>query len=84
MLTPVNTVGDVASSPQHAARQFWRQVEHPELGTSLTYPGSFYRTAVEPPSPRRAPTVGEHNLEVYGGLGLSPQELAALKEGGVI
>ncbi len=84
MLTPVNTVGDVTRSQQHAARQFWQQVEHPELGTSLTYPGSFYRTGVEPLPTSRAPLIGEHSREVYGELGLSPAELTALKEEGVI
>ncbi len=84
MLTPVNTVGDVTRSQQHAARQFWQQVEHPELGTRLTYPGSFYRTGVEPLPTSRAPLIGEHSREVYGDLGLSPAELTALKEEGVI
>jgi crotonobetainyl-CoA:carnitine CoA-transferase CaiB-like acyl-CoA transferase len=39
-------------------------------------PGQIYRTA---------PGVGEHNAEFYGGLlGLSDEEMACLKEDGII
>jgi crotonobetainyl-CoA:carnitine CoA-transferase CaiB-like acyl-CoA transferase len=56
-------------------------VEHPEIGRTFTYPGAH---AIYNASPwqiyRRAPLIGEHNLEVYGELGLSPLEVAALRE----
>jgi len=32
----------------------------------------------------RAPLIGEHNLEVYGELGLSREEITFLKSAGVI
>jgi benzylsuccinate CoA-transferase BbsE subunit len=67
-------------------RGFWKEVEHPELGKSFTYPGE---AAIYNGSPwrisRRAPLVGEHNADVYcGELGLSRGELVALAESGVI
>jgi crotonobetainyl-CoA:carnitine CoA-transferase CaiB-like acyl-CoA transferase len=67
-------------------RQFWKQVEHPELGRSFVYPGE---AAIYNGSPwrirRRAPLIGEHNEDIFcGELGLSPQELAVLAESRVI
>ncbi|MBO0742956.1 MAG: CoA transferase, partial [Hyphomicrobiaceae bacterium] len=67
-------------------RGFWKQVEHPELGRSFTYPGE---AAIYNGSPwrisRRAPLLGEHNAEIYcGELGLSHAELLVLAEGSAI
>jgi crotonobetainyl-CoA:carnitine CoA-transferase CaiB-like acyl-CoA transferase len=67
-------------------RGFWKQVEHPELGRSFVYPGE---PAIYNGSPwrisRRAPLIGEHNVEVYcDELGLSRGELVVLAESGVI
>ena len=67
-------------------RGFWKQVVHPDLGCSFTYPGE---PAIYNGSPwritRRAPLVGEHNTEIYGDtLGLSRGEISVLAENGVI
>ena len=67
-------------------RGFWVNVEHPELGRSFTYPGTY---AIYGKSPwnlsRRAPLIGEHNREVLGGeLGLTSAELDSLAERGVV
>ena len=47
---------------------FWKEVEHPELGRSFTYPGE---PAIYNGSPwrisRRAPLIGEHNIEIFCG-----------------
>jgi len=69
-----------------ADRGFWKQVEHPELGRSFIYPGE---AAIYNGSPwriaRRAPLIGEHNVEIYcEELGLSRGELAVLAESGVV
>jgi crotonobetainyl-CoA:carnitine CoA-transferase CaiB-like acyl-CoA transferase len=63
-------------------RGFWRTVEHPELGRSFVYPGE---AAIYNATPwqisRRAPLIGEHNVEIYcGELGLSRGELSVLAE----
>ena len=60
-------------------------MEHPELGGSFSYPGSFV-TASETPIGirRRAPLIGEHNHDIYGELGFSTKDLIGLKECGVI
>jgi crotonobetainyl-CoA:carnitine CoA-transferase CaiB-like acyl-CoA transferase len=83
---PVFTPEDILGDPQLEARGFWEPVEHPELGATLTYPGPFTRL---PDAPcrirRRAPLLGEHNDEIYRKeLGLSSEDLAIQKEGGII
>jgi crotonobetainyl-CoA:carnitine CoA-transferase CaiB-like acyl-CoA transferase len=72
--------------PQLVERGFWKEVEHPELGTSLTYPGGFARfTEAECGMRRRAPHIGEHNNEIYHQeIGMSEKELADLKRRHVI
>jgi len=86
MLYPVATTKDMLESIQLAARGFWVEVEHPELGTSISYPGSFANASEAPPRiSRRAPLIGEHNEEVYGQeLAISKEELLILGQAGVI
>ena len=86
LLYPVSTARDIVDSPQLAARGFWTEVEHPELGATITYPRPFANVIGEPLRiARRAPLPGEHNREVYEQeLGMSQQELLALEQAGVI
>ena len=86
MLAPVNTVRDVAEDPQLRARHYWVEVEHPELGTAIAYPGAPCKLTETPWRVEgRAPLIGEHNSEIYQKeLGLSNEELVALKGAKVI
>ncbi|MEE8418738.1 MAG: CoA transferase, partial [Dehalococcoidales bacterium] len=86
MLYPVATTPDMLESVQLAARGFWQEVEHAELGVSLTYPGAFAATSEAPSRiSRRAPLIGEHNEEIYGReLSISKEKLASLKQDGVV
>ncbi|MBI4202772.1 MAG: CoA transferase [Chloroflexi bacterium] len=83
---PVRSPDENAHDPHLLARGFFLQVEHPELGHSFPYPGAPYRFSETPWAIHaHAPLLGEHNQAVYcGELGLSPEELAALKRGGVV
>ncbi|MBI2329705.1 MAG: CoA transferase, partial [Chloroflexi bacterium] len=66
MLYPVSTTKDIRESVQLAARKFWIEIEHPGLGTTITYPGAFGRFSETPPRTWRcAPLIGEHNREIY-------------------
>ncbi len=80
------TTKDTLESIQLAAREFWVELEHPELGTTLTYPGAFARTSEKPPKiSRRAPLIGEHNREILGReLGIPEEQLTELHQAGVI
>ena len=80
-LYPVSTTKDILESIQLAAREYWVEVAHPELGTTITYPGAFGKASETPPRiSRRAPLIGEHNQEIYEELALSRKELLTLKQ----
>ena len=86
MLYPVATTQDMLENPQLAARGFWVELEHPELGVTLSYPGAFGLFSEAPIKiRRRAPLIGEHNEEIYGKeLGISKEKQLILKQAGVI
>ncbi len=86
MLGPVNTVADVLKYGHLRERGYWEAVDHPDLGARLDYPGAPVKMSQTPWKVRgRAPRVGEHNAEIYGGeLGMPREEMARLQAGGVI
>lgn len=86
ILYPASTVKDVAENAQLKEREFYTQVEHPELGGSVTYMGAPYKMGETPwRISRRPPLIGEHNEEIYRSeLGLSDEELRGFAEAGVI
>lgn len=86
MLFPVTTPKDILESRQIEFREYFTNVEHPELRGSILYPGPLFRSSEGSPGIRfRAPLVGEHNEEIYGGeLGLNKNQILLLKEATVI
>jgi crotonobetainyl-CoA:carnitine CoA-transferase CaiB-like acyl-CoA transferase len=86
MLYPILTTKDILEFKQLNIRDYWQEVEHPELGTSITYPGGFVKMTEAPCQiRRRAPLIGEHNEEIYiGELGLSTEELLTLKQAKIV
>jgi benzylsuccinate CoA-transferase BbsE subunit len=85
-LAPVNTPRDLAESPQLQARDFFVELEHPELAATVRYPGAPYTLSETPWRLRsRPPGLGEHNVDIYGQeLGLSHDDLTALRAAGII
>lgn len=83
---PVNSPTDVLENYQLKARDYWVDLEHPELGIALTYPEYFFLSnETENFVKRRAPLIGEDNEAIYvKELGLSSTEIAELKKTGVI
>jgi benzylsuccinate CoA-transferase BbsE subunit len=86
ILYPLSTIGDILVNPQLIAREYWAEVEHPELDTSITYPSAFAKASETPCRiSRRAPLIGEHNREIYEEeLGFSRHEMSILKEANTI
>jgi crotonobetainyl-CoA:carnitine CoA-transferase CaiB-like acyl-CoA transferase len=84
-LGPLSSMHDLLTDECLTARHFWKEIEHPELGRTITYPKEFVKSSVMDCSTKfRAPLIGEHNAEVYSQLGLSKADLVFYKEAGVI
>jgi crotonobetainyl-CoA:carnitine CoA-transferase CaiB-like acyl-CoA transferase len=85
-LYPLLTTKDMLEFEQLNIREYWEEVEHPELNTSVIYPGVFNKITEEPIKiRRRPPLIGEHNKEIYEKeLGYSREEILTLKQTKVI
>lgn len=83
---PQFTTDDIMKDVQLIERGFWEELDHPELGTSLKYPGAFALASETPPKvSRRAPLIGEHNKEIYSDiLGFEAEEISKLERTKVI
>ena len=77
---------DLLEDPHLAFRHFWKDINYPQLGISLTYPRHFFiSNETENYVRRPAPLVGEHNYEIYGKeLGLADDEIASLEKTNII
>ncbi|MDO8491660.1 MAG: CoA transferase [Dehalococcoidia bacterium] len=86
LIGPVQTPGDIAEDRQLRERDFWVDVEHPELNAELKYCGPFAKLGETPCEiRRRAPLIGEHNEDIYcQELGFSRKDLVVLKQARVI
>lgn len=86
MVAPVSEPKDILDNPQLQARGYWQKVEQPQLSAALTYAGRFYQSSLAAEKDnRRPPLVGEHNTEIFEKeLGLGREEIASLKQAGVI
>ena len=88
LLFPVATPAALQGHPQLEARGYFKEIEHPELGVAVQYPGAFIKSGDGGDIAgiyRRPPLIGEHNVEIYQGeLGLSSQEIQTLKRNEVI
>jgi crotonobetainyl-CoA:carnitine CoA-transferase CaiB-like acyl-CoA transferase len=82
-LSALNTPADVMRDPHMRERGFFVTVDHPEAG-SIELPGLALRFYSTPGELRRPPLLGEHNLEIFGELGYTPAEVAALRTQNVI
>ena len=82
MVYPVANAQDILCDPQFREREFWVELEHPELNDRITYPGAFVKTEDKLCRVRRrAPLIGEHNFEIYEEeLGFSKEEITILKQ----
>lgn len=75
----------VQTNPQLAHRKFFERPDHPVVGPVPLPSQPFRFDGVDRWLRRPAPTVGQHNRDVLGGiLGLSPAELDRLEADGII
>lgn len=79
---PILTYDEVFADPHTAARRMTIALEQPGLGTFYV-PGNPVKMGATPAVVRRpAPGLGEHTQEVLAEIGYSPEEVAALLDGG--
>jgi len=79
----VNTVADLFTDPQLAARGQWRRRAHPVIGNQAYCFPAFELSATPGDITRAAPTLGGDNDHVFRELlGLSADELAAYQAAG--
>jgi crotonobetainyl-CoA:carnitine CoA-transferase CaiB-like acyl-CoA transferase len=83
---PVHSPKDIGDSPQLRERNFFFEINHSEIQTSIKYPGlPFKFTPPLSEERRRAPFIGEHNTQIFQKeLGLSEEEIQRLSSQGVI
>jgi crotonobetainyl-CoA:carnitine CoA-transferase CaiB-like acyl-CoA transferase len=81
---PVTTIAELAEDPQLRHRAFWRRSAHPVFGEITTMAPPFTLSLTPAVLDRAGPTLGEHNDEVWRGLGgLDESEYRALAAEGV-
>jgi benzylsuccinate CoA-transferase BbsE subunit len=86
LMAPAYNARELFIYRQLIDRNFWSQVQYPELNATITHPGPFCKmseTPLEPPT--RAPSIGEDNKTIYiDELKISELELTAMKKEGII
>ena len=82
--TKVYSIADVLDDPHFRARGTMIELQDPELG-AIPAPAAVPRfPGRESVVPAVGPDTGQHNAEIYGALGLTGADLAALRERRVI
>ena len=76
---------EVHHDPHLDARGYWVELPHPRMPKWKQPRTAWWLREAKPMPGRHAPLFGEHNDEILRGLlGMSDNEIAALREGGVI
>jgi crotonobetainyl-CoA:carnitine CoA-transferase CaiB-like acyl-CoA transferase len=80
---PINTLAEAAADPDVIANNYIVEVDHPRVGKvkEVGFPWKFSKT---PAQAGIAPELGEHNVEVFKGLGYSDADIEQLKKEEVI
>jgi len=81
---PINRLPEALAHPQHQARNFIVELEHPLAGVvkSLGNPANFSETPVSYRLP--PPLLGEHTAEILGKLNYALAEVEQLQQTGVV
>ena len=81
---PINRVSQVLSDPQVQHRNMVAAIPHPQV-PGLKVPGSPLKLTATPPAFRRPPPLlGQHNEEILGEAGYGQDQIADMRERGVI
>ncbi len=81
---PINTIAETLAHPQHRARHFIVDLDHPMIG-SVKSMGNPVNLSATPVSYRLAPPrLGQHTHEMLVALGYDETSIAALRNKGVV
>jgi len=84
-LAPINTPADLLENPQLRFRGHFVSVTHALRSAPLTMPGAPYQLSETPWRIQRpAPSLGQHNLEIYAEIGVGPADIEILTAAGVL
>jgi crotonobetainyl-CoA:carnitine CoA-transferase CaiB-like acyl-CoA transferase len=81
---PLNTLDEVFADPQIKAYGFPNEVEHPKMGKVKMVGNAVDLSRTPPGIDRPPPVLGEHTEEMLTSLGYGAEEIAALRDQGVI
>lgn len=83
---PVLTPAELLEFPQLQQRNFWIDVDYPEIGATIKCPSTCMKfNGTHSQIPVRAPLIGEHNIDIFTKeLGLSLEEINDLKQAKII
>jgi len=82
---PLNSAEDLMKDEQYAARAYFVEVDHPEVGRYRYAGWPYQMKATSPRVSRAAPLLGEHNREVYcNELRCSDAEFERLQQSGAV
>jgi len=86
LVAGVSNTKDITEDIQLRARDFWKKIHHPELGSDLPYLGEYTPMNESPVEyKRRAPLIGEHNRDIYSKeMRLTESNLKKMKDEGII
>ena len=83
-IAPIYNMEGIMNDPQYRALDSIITIEDPELGP-IKMQNTLFRLSETPGDVKwSGPTIGEHNEEVYGGLGIGKQELDELSGRGIV
>jgi formyl-CoA transferase len=80
----VRPIEDMFDHPQVLAEDLIATLEHPQVGRYRAMKGPVRFTGKPGPAPMPAPTFGQHSDEILSGCGYSVEEIAALRQRGVV
>jgi crotonobetainyl-CoA:carnitine CoA-transferase CaiB-like acyl-CoA transferase len=81
---PINTIPEALADPQVQHREMLRAYEHPVAGPVSLVMSPFHFSGSAINSERSPPALGQHTCEVLAECGIQRDELADLRERGVV